>query len=109
MKHLLCTLPLILFPVYSQVVDTQSVLNAALDEVQAQQSENLGPVITAVLDASGGDEQAYWQGMQKAVEAGHPVALTWKSQQMQNQLRATRQNPETAPEARRIAPTQAVL
>ena len=99
MKYLLCTLPLILFPVYSQVVDTQSVLNAALDEVKAQQSENLGPVITAVLEASGGDEQAYWQGMQKAVEAGHPVALTWKSQQMQNQLRATRQNPETAPEA----------
>jgi TPR repeat protein len=72
---------------------------AALDAVKAAQSENMGPVVTAVLDATGGDEQAFWKLMQEASDAGHPVALTWTAGQGIRQLSALGINPESAPEA----------
>lgn len=61
---------------------------AALDEVKKSQSENLGPVVRAVMDATGGDEQAYWRVMKEAADAGHPVALTWLARQGVQQLHA---------------------
>lgn len=99
MKQLLYVLPVALFPVTAQVVDAQAVFQAALDEVKEKQSENLGPVVAAVLEATGGDEQAYWRMMHRAADAGHPVALTWQAGQTLQQLQAQGLDPETAPQA----------
>lgn len=89
MKSVLSLLPLLLCPVCVQAADdVQMVLNRALDAAQEQQSENMGPVISAVLDAGGGDEQVFWSSMQRAAEAGHPVALTWQARQRLAQLRS---------------------
>lgn len=99
MKQLLYVLPVALFPVTAQVVDVQAVFQAALDEVKMKQSENLGPVVAAVLEATGGDEQAYWRMMRRAADAGHPVALTWLARQTQQQLQVQGIDPESAPQA----------
>ena len=99
MKQLLYVLPVALFPVTAQVVDAQAVFQAALDEVKEKQSENLGPVVAAVLEATGGDEQAYWRMMHRAADAGHPVALTWQAGQTLQQLQAQGLDPETDPQA----------
>lgn len=61
---------------------------AALDSIRNSQSENLGPVITAVMEATGGDERAYRKLMKKAADAGHPVALTWLAGKSLQQLRS---------------------
>ena len=99
MKQFLIMLPMALFPVTAQVVDAQAVFQAALDEVKEKQSENLGSVVAAVLEATGGDEQAYWRMMQSAADAGHPVALTWLARQTLQQLQVQGLDPETAPQA----------
>lgn len=99
MKQFLYILPMSLFPVTSQVVDAQAVFHAALDEVKVKQSENLGPVVAAVLEATGGDEQAYWRMMHCAADAGHPVALTWLARQALVQLHGQGLDAETAPQA----------
>ena len=99
MNQFLYMLPMALFPVTAQVVDAQAVFQAALDEVKEKQSENLGPVVAAVLEATGGDEQAYWRMMQSAADAGHPVALTWLARQTLQQLQVQGLDPETAPQA----------
>ena len=99
MKQFLYLLPLALCPVAAQVADAKAACTAALNAVQTAQSENLGPVITAVLDATGGDEQAYLRLMREASDAGHPVALMWSARQLITQLKAKKLNPETAPEA----------
>lgn len=103
-------MPLALCPLAAQTVDAKAACLAALDAVQNAQSENLGPVITAVLDATGGDETAYWRLMKEAADAGHPVALTWLAQQNLMQLQAQGSDPATAPEgaAARAAMEQAV-
>ncbi len=99
MKQFLYILPMALFPVTAQVVDAQAVFQAALDEEKEKQSENLGSVVAAVLEATGGDEQAYWRMMQSAADAGHPVALTWLARQTLQQLQVQGLDPETAPQA----------
>ena len=99
MKQFRYILPMALFPVTAQVVDAQAVFQAALDEVKEKQSENLGSVVAAVLEATGGDEQAYWRMMQSAADAGHPVALTWLARQTLQQLQVQGLDPETAPQA----------
>ncbi len=102
MKQIFYMLPVVLCPVVAQAVDAQAVFQKALDEVKATQSENIGPVVTAVLEAAGGDEQAFWRMMRSAADAGHPVALTWLARQNLLQLQAQRLNPENAPEAVRL-------
>lgn len=99
MKSFVYLLPLALCPLAAQTHDARAACMAALDAVKAAQSENLGPVVTAVLDATGGDEQAFWKLMQEASDAGHPVALTWTAGQGIRQLSALGINPESAPEA----------
>lgn len=102
MNRFLYFLPLALCPVAAQVADAESACMNALDAVKSSQSENLGPVITAVLDATGGDEQAYAKLMKKAADAGHPVALTWLARQALLQLQAQNGDMATAPEAVRL-------
>lgn len=102
MKQFLYLLPLALCPLSAQVADTESACKAALDAVSAAQSEYLGPVVSAVLDASGGDEREYAKQMKKAADAGHPVALTWLARQSLQQLRTQGVNTETAAEAVRL-------
>lgn len=102
MKPFLYLLPLALCPVSAQVVDAEAACMAALDAIKHSQSEYLGPVVTAVLEATGGDERAYVQLMKKAADAGHPVALTWLARQSLQQLHAQGANLETAPEAVRL-------
>lgn len=101
MKQFLYLLPLALCPVTAQVADAKATCMAALDSVLKTQSENLGSVITAVLDATGGDEQAYLKLMREASDAGHPVALMWSAKHQITQIRAQRLNPQTSPEATR--------
>ena len=72
---------------------------AALDAVQAAQSFHMGPVVTAVMDATGGDEQSFWKFMQEAADAGHPVALTWAAGQGLRQLAVQGAALESSPEA----------
>ena len=102
MKPFLYFLPLALCPLALHAADAESACMAALDAVKSSQSEHLGPVITAVMEASGGDERIYSKVMKKAADAGHPVALTWLSRQSLQQLRYQGVNPETAPEAVRL-------
>ncbi len=102
MKSLVYFLPLSLCPLVAQTQDAKSVCMAALDAVKTAQSEDLGPVVTAVMDATGGDEQAFWKLMQEASDAGHPVALTWMSGQGLRQLTAQGLNLQTSPEALRL-------
>ncbi|MBP3499830.1 MAG: sel1 repeat family protein [Akkermansia sp.] len=102
MKQLLYLLPLALCPVSAQVADAESACMAALDTVKNSQSEYMGPVVTAVMDATGGDERMYAQLLKKAADSGHPVALTWLARQSLRQLQAARVNLETAPEAARL-------
>lgn len=102
MNHFLYFLPLALCPVAAQVADAQSACMKALDAVKASQSEHLGQVITAVLDASGGDERAFIEHMKKSADAGHPVALTWLARQALLQFQAQGGDPVTAPEAIRL-------
>lgn len=102
MKQLIYIMPLALGPVVAQVVDAKATFNAALDQVKEAQSENLGPVITAVLDATGGDEQAYFRFMQEAADAGHPVALNWMAAQLLRQMRVQRQDAITSEAAARV-------
>lgn len=102
MKQFLYILPLALCPAMAEVADAKAVCMAALDSVQKAQSEELAPVITAVLDATGGDEQAYLRLMKEASDAGHPVALMWSARQMMNQLRTQKLAVETSPEARKL-------
>ncbi|MBR5878045.1 MAG: hypothetical protein IKY91_00735, partial [Akkermansia sp.] len=63
MNKFLYLLPLVLCPVSAQVSDAGAACRAALDAVQKAQSDNLGPVVAAVLDATGGDELAYFRLM----------------------------------------------
>lgn len=102
MKQFLYLLPLALCPVMAEVADAKSVCMAALDSVQKAQSEDMTPVITAVLDATGGDEQAYLRLMREASDAGHPVALLWSARQILNQIRTQNLNPETSPESQNM-------
>ena len=102
MNRFLFFLPLAICPVAAQVADAQSACMKALDAVKNSQSENLGPVITAVLDATGGDEHAYTEIMKKAADAGHPVALTWLARQALLQLQAQGGDVTKAPEAARL-------
>ena len=102
MKQILYVLPLALSPVMAQAVDAQAIFQQALDELRTTQSEELGMVVTAVLEATGGDEQAFVRMMRSAADAGHPVALTWLARQALLQLQAHRVNPETATEAEKL-------
>ena len=102
MKSFIYLLPLAMCPLSAQVTDAESACMSALDAVKDSQSENLGPVITAVMEATGGDERAYRKLMKKAADAGHPVALTWLARQSLQQLRSQGGNLETAPEAIRL-------
>lgn len=102
MKRFLYLLPLALCPVSAQTTDAESACLAALDAVKAAQSEYMGPVVSAVMDATGGDERAYAGLMKKAADSGHPVALTWLARQSLKQLQAQGINTETAPEAVRL-------
>lgn len=88
MNRFLCFLPLALCPLTAQTEDAKSVCMAALDALKAAQSDDLTPVVKAVMDATGGDERAYWRLMKEAADAGHPVALTWLSGQSLRQLHA---------------------
>lgn len=99
MKSLVYFLPLVLCPLAAQTHDARSACMAALDAVRSAQSENLGPVITAVMDATGGDEQVFWKLMQEAADAGHPVALTWVAGQGLRQLAAQGVELQSSPEA----------
>ena len=81
MNKFLFLLPLALSPVAAQVADAKAACMTALDAVKKAQSENLGPVVTAVLDATRGDEQAYLRLMREAADAGHPVAPVWSASQ----------------------------
>lgn len=99
MKQFLYILPLALSPVMAQVADAKAACTAALDAMKTAQSEDMGSVITAVLDSTGGDEQAYYRLMKEASDAGHPVALLWSARQMLTQLKVQRKDLETAPEA----------
>ena len=99
MKPYVYLFPLALCPLAAQTQDAKAACMTALDSVKSAQSENLGPVVTAVLDATGGNEQAFWKFMQEAADAGHPVALTWTAGQGIRQLVAQGINMETAPEA----------
>lgn len=101
MNRFLYCLPVLLAPVSAQVVDAKAVCMAALDAVQTAQSEDLGPVVRAVLDATGGDEQAYLRLMREAADAGHPVALTWSAGQVLRQLQGRPADLVTDPAARR--------
>ena len=101
MKSLAYLFPLMLCPLAAQTHDAKAACMAALDSVRNAQSENLGPVITAVMDATGGDEQAYWKLMQEAADAGHPVALTWMAGQGLRQLAAQGVELQSSPEAMR--------
>lgn len=105
MKQFMYLLPLLLTPAFAQVSDAESACLAALDSVRDSQSEYLGPVVTSVLDASGGDERAYARLMKKAAEAGHPVALTWLARQSLQQLRIQGLDQETAPQAAQLRAT----
>ena len=87
MKQFLYILPLALSPVMAQVADAKAACTAALDAMKTAQSEDMGSVITAVLDATGGDEQAYYRLMKEAADAGHPVALLWSARQLLTQLK----------------------
>ena len=98
-------LPLLLCPVSAQVADAKASCMAALDAVKEAQSDKLGPVVTAVLDATGGDEQAYLRLMREASDAGHPVALTWSAMQMLRQLYGQQANLVTDPAAQRVRAT----
>lgn len=71
--------------VAQEVADARQAFYAALDAVLQAQSESLGPVISAVLDSTGGDERAYYRLMQEAADAGHPVALSWLGGQIRRQ------------------------
>ena len=102
MNKFLYLLPLALCPVSAQVCDAGAACRAALDAVQKAQSDNLGPVVTAVLDATGGDELAYFRLMREAADAGHPVALTWTAGQMLRQLNAQGASPVTDPAAQKL-------
>ena len=102
MNKFLFLLPLALSPVAAQVADAKAACMTALDEVQKAQSDNLGPVVTAVLDATGGDEQAYLRLMREAADAGHPVALYWVAGQALRQLQFQRMDSPQAPEAARL-------
>ena len=102
MKPYLYLLPLAVCPVVAQVTDAGAACNAALDSVRAAQSEALGPVITAVLEACGGDEREYARLMKKSADAGHPVALTWLARQALTQLRAQGVDTVASPEAERL-------
>lgn len=99
MKSLAYFFPLMLCPLAAQTHDAKAACMAALDAVNAAQSENLGPVVTAVMDATGGDEQAFWKLMQEAADAGHPVALTWVAGQGLRQLAAQGVELQSSPEA----------
>lgn len=102
MKRFLCLLPLVLCPVSAQESDASAACLAALDTVQKAQSDNLAPVVTAVLDATGGDEQAYLRLMRDAADAGHPVALYWAAGQALRQLQVQRVDPVTSPAAEKL-------
>ena len=54
MKQLIYVLPLALCPATAQVADAKAACMAALDSMKNTQSEDMGPVVTAVLDATGG-------------------------------------------------------
>lgn len=99
MNPYLILFPLALCPLAAQMPDARAACMAALDAVKADQSENLVPVVRAVMDATGGNEQAYWSFMKEAADAGHPVALTWLARQSLLQLQARGATPATAPEA----------
>ena len=99
MKQVFYILPLAVSPLMAQVVDAQAVFQKTLDEVKASQSDNIGPVVAAVLEATDGDEQAFGRMMRNAADAGHPVALTWLARQNLLQLYAQRLDQESAPEA----------
>lgn len=99
MKTLAYVLPLVLCPLAAQTLDAKAACMAALETVKNAQSENLGPVVTAVMDATGGDEQAFWKLMQEAADAGHPVALTWVAGQGLRQLAAQGVELQSSPEA----------
>lgn len=99
MKHFLYLMPLALCPLAAQTVDAKAACMAALDAVRSSQSDNFAPAVRAVMEATGGDEQAYWRLMKEAADAGHPVALVWLAQQNLQQLKEQRLDPETAPEA----------
>lgn len=102
MKQFLYLLPLAICPVYAQVADAQSACMAALDSVRNAQSDQMGPVITAVMDATGGDERAYADLLRKAADAGHPVALTWLAQQSLLQVQTQGLDLQNSPEAQRL-------
>lgn len=86
MKSFAYLLPVMLgVAVAQEVADARHAFNAALDAVLQSQSESLGPVISAVLDSTGGDERAYYRLMQEAADAGHPVALSWLGGQIRRQ------------------------
>lgn len=102
MKHFLYLLPLALSPVMAEVADAKAVCMAALDAVKNAQSEDMTPVITAVLDATGGDEQAYLRLMKEASDAGHPVALVWSARQLSRQIQMQKLDIESSQEAQNM-------
>lgn len=99
MKQLIYVLPLALCPATAQVADAKAACMAALDSMKNTQSEDMGPVVTAVLDATGGDEQAYQRLMKEASDAGHPVALLWAARQILNQIKTQRLDIQNSTEA----------
>ena len=93
-------------PLCVQVCHAEAAFTHALNAVQAAQSDDLGPVVCAVLDSTGGDELAYYRQMRKAADAGHPVALTWTAGQLIRQQQLQGAIAENSPE---IARSRAML
>lgn len=102
MNPYLFLVPVALCPLAAQSVDAGAACLAALDSVKTAQSEDMGPVVTAVMEATGGDEQAYWRLMREAADAGHPVALTWLAKQLLAQVYAQGLDLEISPESQKL-------
>lgn len=103
MRRFLFLLPMTLAAVVAQPeTDAKNTFLAALDAAKTAQSADMGSVVTAVLNATDGDELAYYRLMQEATNSKHPVALTWSALQMLKQVQAQGLNPGTAPEARQL-------
>lgn len=89
-------------PLWAQVSDAGAAFTTALNAVQSAQSEDLGPAVNAALDATGGDEQAYYRLMREAADARHPVALSWTAGQLLRQLHAQGGDLVNSAEAKRL-------
>lgn len=111
MKKLLVTLPLgmLMIPCYISakaetpvVQDTQQMpetaFSAVLSQVLQSQSDDLYSVADAVLQ-SGGAEPDFFRLMNQAGEAGNPVALKWKAQQLLQAAAASQADLMSSPDA----------